>query len=79
MSKNKEFLFYFILVLALLFHALHGLVLPIMISWDGYLYVQLADILGTSQFPSKWDFLRTPLFPLSLKMAFVISGKNPLC
>jgi hypothetical protein len=49
-----------------------------MISWDGYLYVQLADILGTSQFPSKWDFLRTPLFPLSLKMAFVVGGKNPL-
>jgi hypothetical protein len=78
MSKNKDFLFYFILVLAILFHVLHGLVLPIMISWDGYLYVQLADILGTSQFPSKWDFLRTPLFPLSLKMAFGIGGKNPL-
>ena len=78
MSKNKDIFFYFILVLMILFHILHGLVLPIMISWDGYLYVQLADILGTAQFPSKWDFLRTPLFPLSLKMAFVVGGKNPL-
>jgi hypothetical protein len=77
-ANNREFLFRFILVLAVLFHILHGLVLPIMISWDGYLYVQLADILGTSQFPSQWDFLRTPLFPLSLKMVFVIGGKNPL-
>jgi len=49
-----------------------------MISWDGYLYVQLADILCTPQFPSKWDFLRTPLFPLSLKTAFAVGGKNPL-
>jgi hypothetical protein len=77
-AKNKGYLFNSILVSVILFHILHGLVLPLMISWDGYLYVQLADILGTSQFPSKWDFLRTPLFPLSLKMAFVIGGKNPL-
>jgi 4-amino-4-deoxy-L-arabinose transferase-like glycosyltransferase len=76
--KNKDPLFYFVLVLAILFQIFHGLVLPIMISWDGYLYVQLADILGTSQFSSKWDFLRTPLFPLALKMSFFIGGKNPL-
>lgn len=72
------FIFVFIFVLAILFHILHVLVLPIMISWDGYLYVQLADILCTPQFTSKWDFLRTPLFPLSLKMSFFVGGKNPL-
>jgi hypothetical protein len=77
-AMNKDFLFNSILVSVILFHILHGLVLPLMISWDGYLYVQLADILGTSQFPSKWDFLRTPLFPLSLKIAFTLGGKNPL-
>ena len=73
---NKTF--YLTLLLAVLFQIAHMLVLPIMISWDGYLYVELADILGTSLFPSNWDFLRTPLFPLSLKISFLVGGKNPL-
>ena len=63
---------------AILFHLAHLISLPILITYDGHLYVDLADVLGTNRFPRDWDFLRTPLFPLALKLSFWLFGKQPL-
>jgi 4-amino-4-deoxy-L-arabinose transferase-like glycosyltransferase len=49
--------------------------LPIMITFDGHWYIQLAHILGTPRFSNEWDFLRTPLFPVLLKLFFWIFGE----
>lgn len=58
--------------------------LPVGISYDGHIYIGLADILGTHRFPADWkpvrsDILfRTPLFPLALKISFWALGKQAL-
>jgi hypothetical protein len=58
--------------------------LPLGISYDGHIYIGLADILGTHRFPADWkpvrsDILfRTPLFPSALKISFWVLGKQPL-
>ncbi|MCY3020072.1 MAG: hypothetical protein NTW87_13730 [Planctomycetota bacterium] len=66
------------LVFSLLFTVLHVLSLPLVVSYDGYLYFRLADVIGTSRFPAEWDFLRTPLFPLWLKVFFKLLGRQAL-
>jgi hypothetical protein len=48
------------------------------IDFDGNWYVQLAEMLGTKRFPGQWDFLRTPLFPGILKIAFGLLGRQAL-
>jgi len=65
-------------LLSILFQVIHCLALPIVVTWDGFLYVDLADVIGTTRFPNDWDFLRTPLFPVLLKMAFSLLGKHAL-
>ena len=60
------------------FTLLHAVSLPVLVTYDGHLYVDLADVLGSSRFPGDWDFLRTPLYPLGLKLAFWLLGKQPL-
>lgn len=57
---------------------LHTVSLPVLVTYDGHLYVDLADVLGSNRFPADWDFLRTPLYPLGLKLAFWLLGKQPL-
>ena len=52
--------------------------LPILITFDGYWYAKLAEVLGTSRFAAEWDYLRTPLFPLLLKLSFWLFGWQPL-
>src|ERR1035438_2597274 len=44
--------------------------LPILVTFDGYWYARLAEVLGTSRFATEWDYLRTPVFPVLLKAAF---------
>jgi hypothetical protein len=56
----------------------HVLSLTLVINFDGNWYVQLADMLGTKRFPGQWDFLRTPLFPGILKIAFGLLGRQAL-
>ncbi len=51
--------------------------LPLIVSYDGMDYVHLAKVLGTSAFPADWNFLRTPLFPLSLKWILWLGGEQP--
>lgn len=62
----------------LVFSFLHFVSLPLLVTWDGGEYIDLADVLGSERFPRDWQVLRTPLFPFSLKMSFSILGKGPL-
>lgn len=63
---------------AVLFHLAHIMSLPVVVSYDGFWYIRLAEILGTEQFSAEWDYLRTPLFPFLLKTAFWVLGRQPL-
>ena len=51
---------------------------PILVTFDGYWYAKLADILGTARFSAEWDYLRVPLFPALLKISFLIFGRQAL-
>lgn len=57
---------------------LHFASLPILVTWDGHQYLDLADVLGSERFPGDWRLLRTPLLPLGLKLSFAVLGRNPL-
>jgi len=54
----------------------HVVCLPIEITYDGLGYIDGADVLGSSRFPTDWYRNRVPLFPLSLKIAFWILGRT---
>ena len=56
----------------------HILALPIGITYDGHVYLDLADVVGSSRFPRDWNLARTPLFPLALKISFGVFGRQPL-
>jgi len=56
----------------------HFVALPILITWDGHDYIDLAGVLGSPRFPADWRLLRAPLFPLGLKASFLIFGRGPL-
>jgi hypothetical protein len=52
--------------------------LSVGISYDGHVYIDLADMLGTARFFKEWNPARTPLFPLALKISFWLFGKQAL-
>jgi 4-amino-4-deoxy-L-arabinose transferase-like glycosyltransferase len=56
----------------------HWVALPTLITWDGHEYLALSEVLGSDRFPREWSWLRTPLFPLGLKLSFALLGRNPL-
>jgi hypothetical protein len=56
----------------------HFITVPIGITYDGHIYIGLADVLGTDRFPQEWHPARTPLFPLGLKLSFWALGRQPL-
>jgi ubiquinone/menaquinone biosynthesis C-methylase UbiE len=66
------------LIAAAAFTLLHALHLPLVVTYDGHLYVELADVFGTARYPEDWDFLRTPLYPVCLKIAFALFGRKPI-
>ena len=51
--------------------------LPVLITFDGYWYARLAEVLGTSRFAAEWDYLRTPFFPILLKLSCWLFGRQP--
>jgi hypothetical protein len=65
-------------VFAGLFCLMHMISLPVAISYDGHIYIEMASVLGSSRFPADWNVARTPLFPLALKGAFWALGRQPL-
>lgn len=62
----------------ILFQIVHFAGLPPLVSYDGMQYCYLARLLFTPSFYSSWDFQRTPLLPFLLKMAFFLSGDQPV-
>src|SRR5215471_11770077 len=62
----------------LLFWLAHVVLLPIEITYDGLGYIDLADVFGSSRFPADWNQTRTPLFPVSLKIAFALFGRHAI-
>lgn len=60
----------------LLFWLAHLMALPLEITYDGLGYIDLSDVLGSSRFPADWNSTRTPLFPVSLKVAFWVLGRH---
>ena len=56
----------------------HVFALPIGITYDGHVYIDLAGVLGSSRFPADWNAARTPLFPLALKVSMWLFGRQPL-
>ena len=52
--------------------------LPVGISYDGHIYIDMADVLFSSRFPAQWVAFRTPLYPLSLKVSFWFFGRQPI-
>ena len=56
----------------------HVLSLPIGITYDGNVYIDMAGVIGSSRFPADWNAARTPLFPLALKVSMWLFGRQPL-
>src|ERR1700733_2309542 len=63
---------------AVLFCVLFLASLSVGISYDGHVYIDLADMLGTARSVKEWSPYRTPLFPLALKISFWLFGKQAL-
>jgi len=56
---------------------IYALCLPLIVSPDGMEYARLAYVLFSPDFVSEWNFYRTPLFPLSLRVSFFLGGEQP--
>lgn len=50
------------------------LLYPIIVTFDSYVYLRLSKVLFTPDFPEQWYFLRTPLFPLLIKLQEYLFG-----
>jgi len=63
-------------VFVVLFSFAHTLALPLAISYDGYIYIDLGDMLGSPDLPERWHVFRGPLFPLALKVGTAVLGRQ---
>ncbi|MCS7042604.1 MAG: hypothetical protein NZR01_07410 [Bryobacteraceae bacterium] len=54
----------------------HLWALPTVLTFDSQQYLYLADLLGSPAPWTRWDPLRTPLFMILLKGAFLLLGRN---
>lgn len=61
-----------------IFQLIHIAALPIFVTFDGSLYIQLSDTLFSPNFIKDWDFLRVPLFPFLIKVFSILFGQHPL-
>jgi hypothetical protein len=74
----KQRAYYFAIVFAVAFAFAHLISVPIGITYDGFQYLDGADILGSSRFPADWYRNRTPLYSLTLKTSFLLFGRQPI-
>ena len=58
-----------------LFTVLHVIALPMLMTYDGGDYVKLG-LTWPQCFPDSWDFGRTPLYPLMLRVSFWLFGRQ---
>lgn len=59
-----------------IFTVIHFLALPLVITFDGHLYLDQALMLGTDRFWTDWHFLRTPLLQSITRLGFSVVGPN---
>jgi hypothetical protein len=60
------------------FTLLHMVALPLTIPYDGHEYLAFSDVLFSDRFPQDWNPpIRTPGYPLVLKAAFGVLGRQP--
>ena len=60
------------------FTLLHMIALPLTIPYDGHEYLDFSDVLFSDRFPQDWNPpIRTPGYPLVLKAAFSVLGRQP--
>jgi hypothetical protein len=77
-QEMKKRAYRFAIILAVTFAFAHLISLPIGVTYDGFQYLDGADILGSSRFPAEWYRNRTPLYPLALKVSFGLFGHQPV-
>ncbi len=75
-SRRPFFIYLLSAFAALVIYVAHAYSLPLLVTYDGHWYLKLAEVLGTPRFPAEWDFLRTPLFPALLRLAFELCGRG---
>ena len=79
LESRTEFCWYrSALLICGIFQFIHVVALPIMITYDGSLYIQYSEAFFAPNFLLNWDFLRTPLFPLLIKVFSTLFGDHPL-
>jgi hypothetical protein len=61
---------------SIVFGFFHALALPLTVTPDGLVYLNLSDLFGTPDLPAHWHFARTPLFPLTLKVGTTVLGRQ---
>ena len=74
----KKQIYGWAIVFAVAFAFAHFISLPIGVTYDGFQYLDGADVLGSSRFPEEWWRNRTPLYSLVLKLSFSLFGKQAL-
>jgi hypothetical protein len=74
----KKRAYHFAIMFAVAFAFAHLISLPIGITYDGFQYLDGADVLGSSRFPADWYRNRTPLYSLTLKTSFLLFGHQPI-
>ncbi len=76
LKRSETLLYRTAIAFAAAFWFAHLISLPLEITYDGLGYIDLADVLGSDRFPQEWNNTRTPLLPLSLKIAFSVFGRQ---
>ena len=76
--KGTKWLYRGAISLAIIIYLIEAFGVPLLVTFDSYWYAKLAEVLGTARFATDWDYLRTPIFPLLLKLFFRLIGRQPL-
>ncbi len=63
-----------VLCAILVLTVLHFLGLPLLVTYDGHLYLDQALMLGEPRFWTDWHFLRTPILQLVTRLIFELVG-----
>ncbi|MCX6631402.1 MAG: glycosyltransferase family 39 protein [Candidatus Solibacter sp.] len=77
-QRSEKWIYRSAIAFVLVFWVAHVVSLPVEITYDGLGYIDLSDVLGSPRFPADWNQSRTPLLPLSLKIAFLVFGRQAI-
>ncbi|BDA79183.1 hypothetical protein LPTSP3_g21130 [Leptospira kobayashii] len=76
MFGNSRKWFKYSVVFCVMIHFIYLISLPLYISPDGFDYIRLANLFFTDKMYVDWNYLRTPLFPLMLRLYGSVVGFN---